>query len=144
VLSARHRLRHPRDFSAVIRHGARAGRSAVVLHLLLPDGAAGADNPVVPETATSLDLPVRVGFVVSKSVGNSVVRHRVVRRLRPLLAARIGLVPPGSRLVVRALPPAADATSVVLGEQVDSALTSAVRRASSRATSRPTSFEPAR
>jgi ribonuclease P protein component len=131
VLSARHRLRHPRDFSAVIRHGARAGRPAVVLHLLLPDGAAGADNPVVPESATSLDRPVRVGFVVPKSVGNAVVRHAVVRRLRPLLAARIEAVPPGSRLVVRALPPAAGATSVALGEQVDSALTSAVRRATS-------------
>jgi ribonuclease P protein component len=135
VLSARHRLRHPRDFSAVIRHGARAGRPAVVLHLLLPDGAAGADNPVVPDAATSLDHPVRVGFVVPKSVGNSVVRHRVIRRLRPLLAARIEAVPPGSRLVVRALRPAAGATSATLGEQVDSALTSAVRRATSRSMS---------
>jgi ribonuclease P protein component len=132
VLSARHRLRHPRDFSAVIRHGARAGRPALVLHLLLPDGAAGADNPVVTETATPLDLPVRVGFVVPKSVGNSVVRHQVARRLRPLLAARIEAVPPGSRLVVRALPSAAAATSAGLGEQVDSALASAVRRATSR------------
>jgi ribonuclease P protein component len=131
VLSARHRLRHPRDFSAVIRHGARAGRPAVVLHLLLPDGAAGADNPVLPDAATPLDLAVRVGFVVPKSVGNSVVRHRVVRRLRPLMAARIKAVPPGSRLVVRALPAAAGATSGTLAAQIDSALTSAVRRATS-------------
>jgi ribonuclease P protein component len=137
VLSARHRLRHPRDFSAVIRHGARAGRPALVLHLLLPDGAAGADEPMLTETtetATPLDLPVRVGFVVPKSVGNSVVRHQVARRLRPLLAARLEAVPPGSRLVVRALPPAAGAPSALLGEQVDSALASAVRRAGSRAT----------
>jgi ribonuclease P protein component len=132
VLSAAHRLRHPRDFSAVIRRGVRAGRPALVVHLLLPDGAAGADDPVVdlpPMPATPLDLPVRVGFVVPKTVGNAVVRNQVVRRLRPVLAARIDRVPPGSRLVVRALPPAAGASSARLAEQVDSALATAVRRA---------------
>jgi ribonuclease P protein component len=134
VLSARHRLRHPRDFSAVIRHGARAGRPALVLHLLLADGVAGADDISMPEhlVPERAPLPARVGFVVPKSVGNSVVRHRVVRRLRPLLAARVDQVPAGSRLVVRSLPPAADASSAVLAEQLDSALTSAVRRATAR------------
>lgn len=129
MLSARHRLRHPRDFSAVVRHGARAGRPAVVLHLLLADGPAGADSVPVPELASS---PARVGFVVPKAVGNAVVRHQVVRRLRPLMSARLDRVPAGSRVVVRALPPAATTSSADLGQQLDSALASAVRRATAR------------
>jgi ribonuclease P protein component len=57
-----------------------------------------------------------------------VVRHRVVRRLRALVAARLPDLPDGARLVVRALPPAADASSSVLALDLDAAL----RRAASR------------
>ena len=68
-------------------------------------------------------LPVaRAGFVVGRSVGGSVVRHRTVRRLRPLVRDRLGLLPAGSLLVVRALPPAADADSATLGRDLDGAL----------------------
>ncbi len=63
-----------------------------------------------------------VGFVVSKAVGNSVVRHRVTRRLRHLVAQRMGTMPAGSALVVRALPLAAPATSAELAADLDSAL----------------------
>lgn len=68
--------------------------------------------------------PPRVGFVVSKAVGNSVVRHRVVRRLRAQVAERLtrGVVPDGTDLVVRAQPPAATASSAELGSALDSAL----------------------
>lgn len=128
MLSTAHRLRHPQDFSAVIRRGVRAGRPALVVHLLLPDATAGAPD-VVPAPAPDLAHPARVGFVVPKTVGNSVVRHQVVRRLRPLLAARLDRVPTGSRLVVRALPAAATTSWSDLGEQVDSALATALRRA---------------
>ena len=129
MLSARFRLRHPQDFSAVMRHGVRAGRPAIVLHLLLADGAAGEAAHPVPEPARS---PARVGFVVPKTVGNAVIRNQVVRRLRPILGARLEMVPAGSRLVVRALPPAAGASFALLAEQVDAALASAVRRAGAR------------
>lgn len=70
----------------------------------------------------------RAGFVVSKAVGGSVVRHRVSRRLRHLVAARLGSLPRGSLLVVRALPPAAAATSAELGADLDSGLRSALRK----------------
>lgn len=46
-----------------------------------------------------------MGFVVSKKVGNAVVRNRVKRRLRHL-AASMG-TPRQTDVVVRALPPAA-------------------------------------
>ena len=64
----------------------------------------------------------RVGFVVSKAVGNSVVRHRVTRQLRHLVADRLGTLPAGCTLVVRALPTAAGSASAELAEDLDSAL----------------------
>lgn len=64
----------------------------------------------------------RVGFVVSKSVGNAVVRHRVARRLRHLVRDRLGALPEGADLVVRALPPSASATSGELGNDLDASL----------------------
>jgi ribonuclease P protein component len=75
-----------------------------------------------PGGPEDLRRPARVGFVVSKAVGNSVVRHRVVRRLRAVLAARLGEVPAGTDLVVRAQPGAATADSTQLAAAVDQAL----------------------
>lgn len=60
--------------------------------------------------------------MVSKTVGNSVVRHRVIRRLRHQVADRLDRLPPGSLLVVRALPAAGVATSAQLGGDLDGAL----------------------
>ena len=50
---------------------------------------------------------VRVGLVVSKAVGGSVVRSRVKRRLRHLAAVELTRTPAGTDLVLRALPAAA-------------------------------------
>lgn len=56
----------------------------------------------------------RAGFVVGKAVGNSVVRHRVTRRLRAVVAAELHRLPASADLVVRARPEAADAASSAL------------------------------
>ncbi|OXM51512.1 ribonuclease P protein component [Amycolatopsis alba] len=109
MLPAAARLRRSEDFRAVMRRGAKAGRRRLVVHALTTD------PPDAAEAA-------RAGFVVSKAVGNSVVRHRVSRRLRHLISARIGTLPPGSSLVIRALPPAADASSAELGSDLDASL----------------------
>lgn len=113
------RLRRSEDFRKVMRKGARAGRRSLVVHAIKPEGlpTTGSSQAPSPESA-----PVRAGFVVSKAVGNSVVRHRVTRRLRHLVAARLGTLPPGATLVVRALPPAATASSAELGADLDGAL----------------------
>lgn len=50
---------------------------------------------------------MRVGFVVSKKVGNAVMRNRVKRRLRHLVRGQLGTAPAGVNVVVRALPRAA-------------------------------------
>jgi ribonuclease P protein component len=72
----------------------------------------------------------RVGLVVARSVGNAVTRNRVRRRLRHLARERLASLPPGSLLVLRALPAAATASYDALGRDLDSAL----RRASGAGT----------
>jgi ribonuclease P protein component len=112
VLPAAARLRRRGDFTLVVRRGRRAGRGTLVAHYLRPD----------PTDVSDVTVPARAGFVVGRAVGGSVVRHRVVRRLRHLVRDRLDRLPAGSRLVVRALPPAGDADSAALGRDLDAAL----------------------
>jgi ribonuclease P protein component len=106
VLDRAHRLTSSAGFAAAVRSGRRAGTRTVVLHL-------GSD-PGAPRP--------RIGFVVSRSVGNAVTRNRVKRRLRSLARDRLASLPDSSVLVVRALPAAADASYPVLAADVDVAL----------------------
>jgi ribonuclease P protein component len=69
-----------------------------------------------------------VGFVVSRAVGGSVVRHAVTRRLRHLVRDRLADLPASCAVVVRALPGAATATSQELGADLDAALERALRK----------------
>ena len=119
MLPARHRLRSSADFAAVLQGarragGSRSGSRLIVLHANSTDARAG--------------QPPRVGFVVSKAVGNAVVRNRTKRVLRHALAARLDRVPAGTDLVVRANPPAADAASSELGADVDRLMGTVLRR----------------
>ncbi len=66
--------------------------------------------------------PARVGLVVSKAVGNAVVRNTVKRRLRHAARARISLLPAGALLVVRAQPAAATASYEELAADLDRCL----------------------
>lgn len=104
-------MRRHVDFTSTVRRGRRGSARRVVVHL-----EAG-----TPAGATT------VGFVVSKAVGGAVERNLVKRRLRGLVAPRLDALPAGSRLVVRALPPAAGATSAELGQDLDRALAGAAR-----------------
>lgn len=72
--------------------------------------------------------PTMVGFVVSKAIGNAVVRNTVKRRLRGAMSSRIGELPAGSRAVVRALAPAAHASYATLTTDLDSCLMRATHR----------------
>lgn len=99
-------MRSGADFTAAVRRGRRSAGSTLVLHLT------SADDVVAP---------TRVGLVVSKAVGNSVVRHRVARRLRALCADRMSSWHPGELVVVRALPASGAASSDRLGRDLDAA-----------------------
>ena len=80
----------------------------------------------------------RAGFVVGKAVGNSVVRHRVTRRLRAVVGAELHRLPATADLVVRARPEAAGAGSAVLGRDLDAGLDRLLGdRSASQRTRRP-------
>jgi ribonuclease P protein component len=66
-----------------------------------------------PRDAGTVGGP-RAGFVVGRAVGNSVVRHRVTRRLRAVVLDQLDRLPPTADLVVRARPEAAAASSAEL------------------------------
>ncbi|RKN46339.1 ribonuclease P protein component [Micromonospora endolithica] len=127
MLAAAQRLRRSADFAAAVRGGRRVGRGALVVHLTLPaapDPQATLSEPAW-DGAEESSGSSRAGFVVSKAVGNAVVRNRVRRRLRHLVRERLAALPPGSTLVVRALPAAAEAPYARLAGDLDAALTAA-------------------
>lgn len=68
-----------------------------------------------------MDSPL-VGFIVAKSVGGAVVRHRVTRRLRHAARAVIADLDPTDRIVVRALPGSSTADSSRLGAELNTAV----------------------
>lgn len=63
-----------------------------------------------------------MGFVVSKAVGNAVVRNLVRRRLRSAMASEVAALGDGQAVVIRALPPASTASYAELREDVRSGL----------------------
>lgn len=143
MLAAAQRLRRGAEFAAAIRHGRRAGRGVVVVHLDLGDSVTSptpgtrqeAWKPARAAGAEHSSSPARAGFVVSKAVGGAVVRNRVRRRLRHLIRERLAALPAGATLVVRALPGAADASYARLGADLDAAIAavlSAARRPARR------------
>jgi ribonuclease P protein component len=97
-------MRRRDEFASTIRTGRRGSSAAVVVHT----------TRSAPQAA--------VGFIVSRSVGGAVVRNRVRRRLRHLVAARLPELPRDAALVVRALPAAAAASPAQLGADLDRAL----------------------
>ncbi|MBI1349600.1 MAG: ribonuclease P protein component [Actinomycetales bacterium] len=110
MLPAAHRMRSSTDFNATTRLGAK-----------------GTDGPVVAYVLSGAGTePVRVGLIVSKAVGNSVQRHRASRRMRGALQPLVGTLPAGARVVLRALPGAAEQPDVA--QSVQAAIASAMRR----------------
>jgi ribonuclease P protein component len=123
MLPAAHRLTRSTDFAQTVRRSPRTARCAgQVLVVHVAAAAMAADAVGTP--------PPRVGFVVSRAVGGAVARNRTKRRLRHLMAERVGELPAGTRVVVRALPAAVSASGTELSHALDRCLRSALARAS--------------
>jgi len=75
-----------------MRKGVKAGTRTAVVYL-----------------AKTGDANSMTGFAVSRAVGGAVVRNRVTRRFRAIMADELEQLPHGSRVVLRALPAAATA-----------------------------------
>ena len=115
MLPAANRLTDADSFRTAVRRGRRGGARTLVVHL------ATASEPA------STPAPARVGFVVSKAVGNAVVRNRVKRRLRHLAREHVSSLPGSAVLVVRALPDAAGASYPELGADLTRCLERVLR-----------------
>lgn len=102
-------MRDSGDFAFAVRRGRRSGNKLVVVH-----SHARAIH-------LEADLPTKVGFIVGKKVGNSVVRHTVSRKLRHVMRDLLPKVT-ADYVVVRANPEAASATSAELREAIVSCL----------------------
>src|SRR5215831_14184504 len=107
-------MRRSAEFELTVRRGSRAGRALLTGYLLVRrDGKAQAP---------------RVGFVVSKAVGNAVVRNKVRRRLRSVVRGYLPTLPGGSLLVVQAHPQAAAARQADLAAELDLVMGRLMRR----------------
>lgn len=112
MLPRENRLRTPVDFRTAFRAGVKGTSGHVLAHL----------------AHTRESHAPRVGFVVSKAVGNAVTRNRVKRRARAWAAQRLTGLGEGDLLVIRALPAAADADYPTLERSLDRALAQATKR----------------
>lgn len=109
MLPQRYRLTPRSAIAETIRRGRRARGGCVVVHAVVPPAPGGAG-------------PARAAFAVGRAVGPSVERHRVTRRMRAVMPPILQALPPGSRVVVRALPDAAHASSERLSADISRAL----------------------
>lgn len=110
MLPVEHRLSHRRDITSALRRGRRRGTPLLVVHLAVSDRPG----------------PARAAFAVSSAVGNSVVRHRLTRQLRAAVLPLLRELPEGTDLVIRALPPAREATFAQLQADLEGLLGVAV------------------
>ena len=84
------------DFNRITKTGVRINSENLVIYAAL----AGEDQP-------------QIGFIVNRSVGGSVTRHLVTRKLRHNFASYIKSLPNKSMLVVRVLKQQPDYTNEV-------------------------------
>lgn len=110
MLARRYRLTSGADISTTLRSGKRISMPNATLSLWITGGQS------CPQ----------VGLAVGKSVGNSVVRSRVSRVLRHGIAPLLAQLPPGSQLVIRALPGAERVNSAQWTQRLAGALGMAV------------------
>ncbi|RAV32868.1 ribonuclease P protein component [Corynebacterium heidelbergense] len=127
MLSPENRLRASRRFDETTRNGWKKGSRTVVVYVYPgPTGIAGLGVQPIG------DRNVRVGLIVSKTVGNAVARHRVSRRIRHIMAIYLkdlgpgaqseGWIPQGSAVVIRALPAATSASNDKLAADIRNCL----------------------
>jgi len=88
MLAKTARISNSADFAKATKSGLRSTTNSLVGYLHLSNS----------------DQPARCGLIINKSVGNSVVRHSVARKIRHLVAANLTSLPAGSLFVIRALP----------------------------------------
>ncbi len=113
MLAKKARISNSADFAKATKSGLRSTSNSLVGYLYL----------------TNSTEPARCGLIINKSVGNSVVRHNVARKIRHSIAADLISLPAGSLFVVRALPAS---TKTDLQSEVADLVAKLVKKASQR------------
>ena len=112
VLAKANRVLSGTDFKSVVRSGRR---------LTTP-------HAVVYFSRTGDSSPTRFGFIVAKSVGGSVVRNRIRRRLRSIGRELLSEAATGADIVVRPLPGSAELEWTTLHTEISEAVHRSVTR----------------
>ena len=81
------RIKSSSDFARTTRNGRRITSNSLIGYLY----------------STNSNEPAKLGLIVGKSVGNSVVRHRIARQVRHAVREKINQMPNGTLFVVRAM-----------------------------------------
>ena len=89
MLPKQNRLTSTKDFQNVTKTGVRVYSDIAVIYALA--------NPTSQKNS-------EVGLIVSKVVGNSVVRHKVSRHIRIVVKEILEKIPGNIQIVIRALP----------------------------------------
>lgn len=106
MLAQENRLRRASDFARASK-GVRVSGENFLLYVATPTGERSG-------------APVKVGLIVGKNVGGSVIRHRVSRQIRHAIAPHLTKFPLGTLLVFRAHPGAAQYADKNLGQEISS------------------------
>jgi len=117
VLPKKARLTTSEDFAKATKSGLRLTTAHLVGYLYISPTAGN-------------DLPAKCGLIINKSVGGSVMRHRIARQLRHDLAPIVDTFPTNSLFVVRVLKSAPEYTNEV--SQLISGLLSRIQKNVSR------------
>lgn len=94
MLPKESRLTSKVDFAQVTKSGLRLTSSNLVGYLYI--------SPVV-NLLDNNEVSAKCGLIINKSVGGSVMRHRIARQLRHDLAPIVATLPANSLFVVRVL-----------------------------------------
>ncbi len=116
MLAKSARLTESGDFARATKSGIRYSSANFVGYLYL----------------TQLDQPARAGLIISKTVGSSVARHRLARKIRHCIFDHYAQLPTGSLLVIRGLNKAADADCK---SEIETIVAQLIRKSKERAAS---------
>lgn len=86
------RIKSSSDFARITKSGKRFATNSLVGYLLI--------DKLIDK---SLNQPAKLGLIVGRSVGNSVVRNRTSRQIRHAAKTSLSALPNGSLLVIRAM-----------------------------------------
>ena len=96
MLPASNRLRSSSDFARTTKVGHRATSQSLILYGTVPGATSDVKTPAQSEGP-------KVGLIISKAVGGSVVRHRIARQLRHLIKDELAQFPTSAQIVIRVL-----------------------------------------